>query len=84
MRINCSIPHVLLFPARTLRHGIHLAYTVVKVINSSGVPFPAFRPPPPQVRARSKYDERTQAAEIMDIPELEEEGKEDLTRVVRR
>jgi len=33
-------------------------------------------------RARSKYDERLQAAEIMDIPELEEEGKEDLTRVV--
>lgn len=35
-----------------------------------------------KARARSKYDDRLQAAEIMDIPELEEEGKEDLSRVV--
>jgi hypothetical protein len=31
---------------------------------------------------RSKYEERAQDAGIIDIPELEEEGKEDLTRVV--
>lgn len=35
-----------------------------------------------KARARSKYDDRLQAADIMDIPELEEEGKEDLSRVV--
>ncbi|GFH16308.1 intraflagellar transport protein 43, partial [Haematococcus lacustris] len=33
-------------------------------------------------RVKSKYDERAIVADIMDIPELEEEGKEDLTRVV--
>lgn len=37
----------------------------------------------PQVKAKSKYEERALHAEILDIPELEEEGKEDLSRVVR-
>eukprot|EP00200_Dunaliella_tertiolecta_P006187 CAMPEP_0202345828 /NCGR_PEP_ID=MMETSP1126-20121109/4893_1 /ASSEMBLY_ACC=CAM_ASM_000457 /TAXON_ID=3047 /ORGANISM="Dunaliella tertiolecta, Strain CCMP1320" /LENGTH=308 /DNA_ID=CAMNT_0048937175 /DNA_START=2191 /DNA_END=3117 /DNA_ORIENTATION=+ len=35
-----------------------------------------------KVKANSKYDERVLDAEVLDIPELEEEGKEDLSRLV--
>eukprot|EP00199_Chlamydomonas_sp_CCMP681_P005847 CAMPEP_0119103696 /NCGR_PEP_ID=MMETSP1180-20130426/2082_1 /TAXON_ID=3052 ORGANISM="Chlamydomonas cf sp, Strain CCMP681" /NCGR_SAMPLE_ID=MMETSP1180 /ASSEMBLY_ACC=CAM_ASM_000741 /LENGTH=242 /DNA_ID=CAMNT_0007088265 /DNA_START=21 /DNA_END=749 /DNA_ORIENTATION=- len=35
-----------------------------------------------QSKAKNKYDERATEADIMEIPELEEEGKEDLTRMV--
>lgn len=33
-------------------------------------------------KAKNKYEERAMDADILEIPELEEEGKEDLTRVV--
>ena len=36
-----------------------------------------------KTQAKAKYDDRATDAEILDIPELEEEGKEDLSRVVR-
>jgi hypothetical protein len=35
-----------------------------------------------KIKAKSKYDERAMDAEVLDIPELEEEGKEDLSRLV--
>lgn len=35
-----------------------------------------------EMRTKSKYDQREVAETLLDIPELEEQGKEDLTRVV--